>query len=204
MTRNTPFTKDWLLLGMATGMAASAAKSLVNYALDRTRVPTIQHGTLAGNIVMGKRERLGGLLPGGAPRTSGERAAGYLADTIAGAACGVALSYVYAKTPPGNETIKGILGGAVMGTVTLALGNQLRVKGFRNLSPGQVTSMLATSALFGGLEGWVIGRYGAKLAPQSHPLPVKNVTDRECEQGRLAPAGRAARPLDAGLSPTLY
>ncbi|MGE5553910.1 MAG: hypothetical protein ACM3XZ_08340 [Betaproteobacteria bacterium] len=224
MTKDTPLVKDWLLLGMAAGMAASVAKSLVNYGLSRARVPTIRHGTLAGNIVMGKRERLGGFLPAGAPRTSGELAAGYLADTIVGAAFGAALSYVYAKTPPGNETVKGVLGGAAMGAMTLALGNQLKVKGFRNLSPGQVTSMLATSALFGGLEGWVIGRYGAKLAPQSHPVLVKNVSNREYEEGRLAlsrpsASGRVAaahlrrpggpapavppRPLDSGLAPTL-
>ncbi|HHW13981.1 MAG TPA: hypothetical protein GXX28_03485 [Firmicutes bacterium] len=219
MGKNTPIVKDWLFLGMATGMAASVVKSLVNYALDKAGVPTIQHGTLAGNMVLGKRDRLWGLIPGGL-RTPKEHLVGYAADTVAGAAFGAALSYVYAKSPPGNETLKGALGGAVLGLVTLSAGNQLDVSAFRKLTAGKVAALVGTSALFGGLEGMVIGKYGSKLATQSHPVLVKNVSDRSFERGRLTTEGRVAaahlrrpdqdsglqqrRPLDAGLAPTLY
>lgn len=220
MGKNTPIIKDWLFLGMTTGMMASVAKSLVNYALDKAGVPTIQHGMLAGNMVLGKRDRLWGLIPGG-PRTPREHVVGYVADTVAGAGFGAALSYIYAKSPAGNEALKGALGGAILGFMTLAVGNQLNVSNFRKLTAGKVATLVGTSALFGGLEGMVIGKYGAKLATQSHPVLVKNVSDESFERGRLTTAGRVAaahvrrpegetlapaerRPLDAGLAPTLY
>lgn len=213
MAKNTPFLKDWFLLGMTTGMTASVAKSMVNYALDKAGIPTVGYSTLAGNMVLGRRGWLGGLVRGG-PRTLGDRLIGHVLDTIVGGAYGVTLSYVYSKTPPGNEATKGMLGGAALGAATLALGNQWNVTGFHRLTAGKIATLLAMSTLFGGLEGWVLGRYGAKLAAQSHPVLVKAVSNKAYERGRLAAAhvrraaaqtpSAAARPLDEGLSSALF
>ncbi|MGE5507467.1 MAG: hypothetical protein ACM3RP_03100, partial [Chitinophagales bacterium] len=99
--------------------------------------------------MMGQKPKLGGLIKGGL-RTPGERLVGSLADTIAGGAFGAALSYTYAHTPPGNEVVKGALGGAILGAFSLAAGRQLGVSGFQHMTARDAATHLGLSTLFGG------------------------------------------------------
>lgn len=191
MTKNIPFTRDWLLLGLAVGIGGALAKTLANVALDKAGVPTVQHTTLTDNLVLGRRTSLPRMFAE-KPHTVGEKAAGYLMDTLAGGAYGAALSYIYAKSPPGNEVAKGVLGGAILELMTLAAGRQLDVPGFRNLTPGRVFTLLGLSGFFGGLQGAIFGRYGARLTTQSHPVLVAQSRPAEFEARRLAPTGQVA------------
>jgi hypothetical protein len=213
MAKNTPLIKDWFLLGMVTGMAASVAKAVVNYGLDKAGVPTIPHQTLASSMLLRKRARLGGLLTR-PPASAGQKLLGYAADTFAGGAFGVALSYLNARTPAGNEAAKGALGGATLGMLTLAAGNGLNLAGFRRLKTGQAATVLGLDALFGGLAGVIFGRYGAKLVRgrlQVADEPVGRVAGRDVRRPAegAPPAGEGQGPsagiavLDLGISPTI-
>lgn len=217
MSTNTPVRKDWFLLGLLTGMGCSVAKSLLGVAAQRAGIPAKPYASLAGNMMMGARPRLGGLVQGGLS-TPEEKLVGAAADTIAGGAFGVALGYVYAKSPPGHEVVKGALGGAALGTLTLAVGRQLRVSGFQNMTVRNAAIHLGLSTFFGGLEGLILGQYSSRLVQQSHPVLVKEVSDQQFETGRLhygretearahrlwrMPEDRPAHPLDAGLTPTI-
>lgn len=183
MAKNTPIIKDWFLLGFTSGVAASIAKTLTNFALNKAGVPTTHFGSMASAMILGKKGRLGGLLP--PPElTKSEWVLGYVADALFGGLLGAGLAYVYVKTPPGNEFAKGAVGGAGLWAGTMALGKQLKLARLAQAQAPEMMTLLGSSVLFGGLQGLVIGKYGASAIEQSHPVLVKHVSSREFGAGR--------------------
>lgn len=189
MTKNTPLSKDWLALGIATGISSSILKSATNYGLHRASVPTISFGGMAADAILGHKTRWRSALffqpQNPTLKRPADRVLGYSADALLGGIFGAALSYILAKSPPGNEFFKGSAAGAILWFITIELGSNLKIQKVQKANAKQLFTILAMNALFGGLEGMVMGKQGTRLIQQSHPVLVKNVTDEEFEKGRL-------------------
>lgn len=183
MTKNTPITKDWLMLGMLTGVGGAIAKELVNYGLFKKNIPTVRYASIAGGAVLGKRATFG-IIPK-KPRTTAEWAIGHVGDIVLGGLFGSTLSYVISKSPPGNEITKGIGGGVTLWATTLAFGNLLNLDGLARIKPNQMASLLAVSALFGGTQGYFLGKYREGLIEPSYPIKVQETSDDQYKSRRM-------------------
>lgn len=179
---NTPIIKDWYLLGLTTGIASAAVKSSLNYLASRVGFATSPYGALAGDMILGRRPHRWWAFHRPV-RSRPEQMVGYLADLVFGGIFGVAASYVYSKTPPGNEILKGALGGSALWALTFMVPNQMSVS---QLKADQMVTLLGIDVLYGVMQGALIGRFGAKLIDQSHPVLVKPVTNQEFNRARLA------------------
>lgn len=188
LTQNTPFRKDWFLLGFATGAVSSIGKNLANLVLYEAGVPTLFYGSMASGMMLGKRDRFGGLLRNG-PRNRGEWAIGYMADAMLGGVFGAGLAYLHTKTPPGNELAKGAITGALLGGTTLVGGRMMKLDALARATPAQSIAVVATSAIFGALQGAVLGRMGSSMIAQSHPIMVQQTSRRAFDRERVQIAG---------------
>lgn len=184
MTKNTPITKDWLMMGIVTGIAGTLAKDLLNYGLYENKIPTVRYANIAGGTILGKKATFG-VIPK-KPRTTSEWAIGYVADIILASFFGTSLAYLITKSPPGNEIIKGIAGGGILWATTLGFGNLLAIDGLARVKPNQMATLLGTSVLFGGVQGYFLGKYRENLIEQSYPIMVQQTSDTQFKQKRLA------------------
>lgn len=89
------------------------------------------------------------------------------------------------KTPPGNEIVKGIIGGSSLWAVVTGIGRLTRIGGFEKATAAKLTSLLATGVCYGAIHGWAIGKWGSSLVDQSHPVLVKPVSNRAFNRGRF-------------------
>ncbi|MBS3897661.1 MAG: hypothetical protein KGZ54_03680 [Dethiobacter sp.] len=184
MTKNTPITKDWLMMGIATGVAGTLAKDLFNYGLYKKNIPTVRYASIASGTILGKRATFG-IIPKKA-KTRGELALGLVADIILASFFGTTLTHLIIKSPPGNEIIKGIAGGGILWATTLGFGNLLAIDGLARIKPNQMASLLGSSALFGGVQGYFLGKYREKMIEQSYPIMVQETSDLQFRKKRMA------------------
>lgn len=191
-TANTPVRKDWFVLGFLTGAASSVAKTATNAILAKSGLPTQCYGIMATSAILGKKTILGGRIEN-PPKTPSEWAIGYTTDALMGGLFGAGMSYVLAKTPPGNEFFKGAVGGAALWAGTQMIGRQLQLSGFVPARACEMATLLAVNTLFGGLTGLALGRWGASVVEQSHPILVKETSNREFHKGRLSRSQAEAR-----------
>ncbi|MDI6870943.1 MAG: hypothetical protein QME79_06230 [Bacillota bacterium] len=209
MDRKVPLGQDWLVLGLASGMAASVVKSLLNCGLARAGVPTVPYHDFTAGWVLGRRATLLGRRAG-KPRTPAERALGFVADTIYGGLFGSIVSYFTAQSPPGREIVKGAFGGAVAWSIVMVGLNQLRRP--RRFTPAQMSTLLGMSLAWGSLHGALVG-YAARTARAVRPgrrpspprlvrrLPLRQLREPWAEPERVI---HNPPPLDEGLTPTLH
>ncbi|MBS3982992.1 MAG: hypothetical protein KGZ41_04260 [Dethiobacter sp.] len=200
MTKNTPITKDWLMMGIVSGVAGTMAKDLLNYVLDKNNIPTVRYASIASGTILGKRA-IFGIIPKKA-KTTDEIALGYVADIILASFFGTTLAYLITKSPPGNEIVKGIAGGGILWATTLGVGNLLAIDGLARINPKQMASLLSTSALFGGVQGYLLGKYRENLIEQSYPLMVQETSDQQFKQKRMSRKRRA--PQASALADEAY
>ncbi len=184
MTKNTPITKDWLMMGMLTGVGGAIAKNIVNYALYKKNIPTVLYASIAGGAVLGKRASFG-IIPKH-PKTAAEWTIGYVGDLVLGGLFGTTLAYVITKSPPGNETAKGFGGGVTLWATTLAVGNFFAIDGLARIKPTQMASLLGVSAIFGGVQGYFLGKYREGMIEQSYPIMVQETSDKQFKRRRMA------------------
>jgi hypothetical protein len=185
MAKNTPIIKDWFMFGFTVGVVSSVAKTFFNAAIHKAGVPTIRYGSVAAGLVLGKKPRLFGIIPA-KPRTRGEWLIGYATDAFMGGIFGASVAYLKTKMPPGYAVHKGAILGAAIGGGSLILGNELRIDHMIKLSPIKISTFIATAALFGGLEGTFIQRFGTKMITQSHPTLTKEVSGQTFQEQRLS------------------
>ncbi len=197
MPRSTPLVKDWFTLGLASGAVGAVVKDLVNLALERAGVPVVPYSSAAGSLILGPRERLGGLIPP-PPRTTGEDLVGYATDIVFGSLFGAGMSYVISMTPPGRAFVKGAAGGALLWAMSIGAGHLLKVRPMERLAVGRAFSSLAVTVLYGAVQGALLERYGSRLIHQSHPALVKETSDRGFERGLKRV--RRTRPLHRALT----
>lgn len=183
VAKNTPLIKDWLAFGFATGALLSTAKTVVSSLMGRAGVRSLPFGRTATHLILGNRTR-----PWWSPArrdTREEKALGAIVDTMMGGLYGTATSFVIALSPPGNEVAKGSMAGALASIATIAFGRVLRIQDVMAIEADEAIEMIAAGALFGGVQGLILGRYGSGMTIQSHPILVKQVNTRQYQQGRL-------------------
>lgn len=61
---------------------------------------------------------------------------------------GAATAYIIARSPPGNETLKGAGVGAALWMTTLSLGNLLWLDHLTRIKAAQMASLFAASVFF--------------------------------------------------------
>ncbi|PKM41802.1 MAG: hypothetical protein CVV03_11525 [Firmicutes bacterium HGW-Firmicutes-8] len=155
---------DWYIVGSLAGLTASMLKTLVNLGFYKTGVSKLHYVDIAGGFILGKR---GGVKP----RKPIEQALGFVADALLGAAFGASLSYLISKTPKGYEITKGSLFGAALWTSTLSTGTLLQIDGLSNPDPKSMTTMLASSIVYGAGTGLMIKGLGKfDKAEQVQPM----------------------------------
>lgn len=211
MGKKVPLGRDWLALGITSGMTASIVKSALNLGLEKVGVPTVPYHDFTAGWVLGKRATLLGHRQGRV-ETPGQGALGFVAETIYGGLFGSVISYFTAKSPPGREVLKGAFGGAVVWCLVTVGLNQFRRP--RRFTGGQMATLLGTNVAWGSMHGAMIG-YAASRANQlagagrrfhSHPRLVRHLPRLTAPQPWTEPgmAAPGPLPLDEGLTPTLH
>ena len=197
MTQDTPARQDWFLAGFLAGALASVVKTLINEGLSSLGLPLPKYDTLASAAILGKRGKLAGPLFR-RTRKGTDQALGYLTDALFGGLLGAGLACVQAKTPPGHDFAKGAIGGAGVWAVTMGLGKQLRLAGLSEADSAEMLTLLSTCALYGGLQGVLVGKLRAHFAA---PPPLAPASPATLLEGQ--PAGQAGdqppQPLPSGL-----
>ncbi|MBS4022508.1 MAG: hypothetical protein KGZ79_08805 [Dethiobacter sp.] len=196
--KETPTTKDWLVVGAITGVAGSAAKAAANFMLSKKNIPTVRYGRAAGSRLLGKRENLLRVIPSHTENKI-DWAIGYAADAMLGGAFGAGLGYVFSKTAPGNEFFKGAAGGGAMWAATLSLGNKLRLSDLTKVKPRQMASMLAVSLLIGGMQGILLKSAALSLAGSPETVQTENDNDKQFYTKRRTIGRQRPKKQDAEL-----
>lgn len=175
MSGDTPLSKDWAMLGFSTGVAASLLKTLANKGLSKLGAPTLQYGGLASGLVLGKKPKLGGLVPV-TLKGADEQILANMVDGLAGGVFGATMAYMHFKMPPGHEVVKGTVAGALLMIGVIAGGHVLQIDNIPGIKAKQSLTLIASGAAFGALQGYILGRYGPGLVehtsrPQAQRMP---------------------------------
>jgi hypothetical protein len=175
-TEHTKLTYNQRLVFIRTSIRVSNAlsKRALSGVLAKYDLKSLDYSVVAEKILTdGKLEGKG----------ISFKAVGVLADIVIGSLSGIGLARVYATTPPGNEAIKGALGGGLIWGLSLMVGTHTGI--LKKVKSSEMLTTLVIDTLFGAGLGFIIGRKQARVITQSHPVLVKVVSDDRFNEERL-------------------
>lgn len=186
-TPNSPMIKDWFLLGLVSGSVNALSKRTLSGILSKFNLKSLDYSVVAEEILTsGKLESTG----------VSKKVVGVLADIVIGSIFGMGLARVYATTPPGNEIVKGALGGGLIWGLSMMAGTHTGI--LKKVKSSEMLTTFIVDALFGAGLGFMVGRKQARVITQSHPVLVKVVSDDEFNEGRLKVTNKPLLDLDYG------